>query len=1217
MPSRVFLSLGLALTFPLTLAAEEPGPLSFRRDIAPILVKQCLGCHNDAKAVSGLNMSTFALLKKGGKGFGSSILEPGDPDASELVVSVRADASPRMPNKLPPLSDREIRTLEKWVAQGARFDGPSESETRVASLVDPLAGLKKVAVKAKVAPSVRSARFSPDGHMLALAIGQEVRLFDPSTGQLLQTYKEHPGPITSVRFTPDGKTLIAAGGRPGQFGAFSLWNLADGSSIGAFRGHSDIIQEGDLSPDGSIFATASFDRSVTLWKLPDGTPGRTLRDHTDAVLALAFSKDGRRLATAGADRTVKVWDVATGSKLHTLGDSTAEVQAVGFSSDGQTVLAGGVDRSIRAWELSGQDATLKRSVFAHDGAILRLVVSADGQSLVSSGEDRGVKLWSLPELQPRSALGAQSDWPQAIALSPDGKFLVVGRHDGTADLFDPGSGQVLAQIRKPVEVASDKKPEPPPLVRNATLNPPSPRGATRGSTVRLTLTGQGVGAANLILLPEPGLTATIVPAEKAKPDRLELDLRVDKEARVGLHRLSVVTPLGVPGFQTFAVDEHPERTESEPNDDPSRAETLKLPATILGAINKPGDRDHFRIAVEKGRPLVFRLSAKSIGSTLLAGLTVLDDLGKVIGEKWVEEGTRDPILSVTPERDGLLTLRVQDADFGGSGGHYYRISVGNDPLLADVFPLGVAPGESTELAFHGVNLGDLGKQALTPSRDVEPGTLLEVPTGPIPSAMVRRKVVVAGGSQGIEAEPNDASGQAMAITSPGGVSGRIDRSGDADLYRFQARRGAPLIVEVFGRRLDSPIDPVLEILDADGRPLPRAVLRPVNATEVAFRDHNASGSGVRLTRWNNLAMNDTVLFGREVARIIALPKNPDDDCQFWNEQGQRLGFLETTPEHHPMGQPIYKVEVHPPGSTFPVGGVPPVTIHYRNDDGGPGFLKDARITFDPPADGDYLVRVADVRELGGPEFSYHLVIRAPRPGFSVSVGMENPNIHRGGTLLVPISLSRSDGFEGPVEISAEDLPEGITATPTVIERGMFSALLALSAAPTAPAFSSPSWKVRARSVGDDSPGQALEKEVDPGSPSGGRITVIPDPNLTVTPDPDRVTIRPGHEVTMRLSVARSPAFSGRVPIDVRNLPHGVRVLNIGLNGVLVTESQTERTITLYAEPWVSPMTRPFYAVGKAEAAGTEHPSQPIILTLEPGSPATASRSDSGTTRQSP
>ena len=86
---------------------------------------------------------------------------------------------------------------------------------------------------------------------------------------------------------------------------------------------------------------------------------------------------------------------------------------------------------------------------------------------------------------------------------------------------------------------------------------------------------------------------------------------------------------------------------------------------------------------------------------------------------------------------------------------------------------------------------------------------------------------------------------------------------------------------------------------------------------------------------------------------------------------------------------------------------------------------------------------------------------------------------------------------------------------------------------------------------------------------------------------------------MTLAVERVPAFRGRVPIDVKNLPQGVRVLNIGLNGVLITEAQAERTVSLLAETWAQPMDRPFYAVGRAESAGTEHSSSPIELVVMP------------------
>ena len=199
---------------------------------------------------------------------------------------------------------------------------------------------------------------------------------------------------------------------------------------------------------------------------------------------------------------------------------------------------------------------------------------------------------------------------------------------------------------------------------------------------------------------------------------------------------------------------------------------------------------------------------------------------------------------------------------------------------------------------------------------------------------------------------------------------------------------------------------------------------------------------------------------------------------------------------------------------------------------------------------------------------------------------------------------RRDGFDSAVDVVAEGLPPGITATPARIAGDELGGILALSADASAPAFSPPTWRVVAREVvtpaTSASPGGTPQsQEIDPGGPAGGRITVTSAANLKVTARPDRVVIRPGERVSMTLAVERAPAFSGRVPIDVKNLPQGVRVLDIGLNGVLITEKQVERTMFLQVEPWVKPMVRPFYAVAKAESAGTEDSSAPIELVITP------------------
>ncbi len=812
------------------------------------------------------------------------------------------------------------------------------------------ADLPKVGLKAPAADAVSSLAFSPDGRHLAAAVGRQVALYDLGTGKVEATLGDHPGPVTSVRFTPDGTSLVAAGGRPGLFGSIIVWDVVKRQKRLDVAGHSDVILAAEVAPGHKLLATAGYDKQVLIWDLTTGKVVRPLKDHSDAVYGLAFSPDGKTLASCAADRTVKLWDWAAGRRTVTLSESTGELYAVAFSPDGSHVLAAGVDRSIRMWRVEGHGggARLERSAFASDGAVLRLAVSADGKQLASSAEDRTVRLWDLNTLTPLESLPTQADWVEALVFSPDGKRLALGRYDGSLASWDTANRSAAASIvlREP------PKPKPaaaPGLIRNASINPPQPRSGVRGSRVKVTMTGTGVGRATTVIIPEAGLSATILTPAKPDPNRVEVELAIAPDARLGLHALSVMTPLGVPGFQNFAVVADPEIAEHEPNDqpDPLKGSPIALPATLIGTIDRMMDLDHFRFEVKAGQELVFQDLAKSLGSQLRPSLTLLDVQGHELAQSVAGPAVMEPILTYTTRADGPVILRVADADFGGSGGHFYRISAGQLPVVLSTFPLGVEPGTTARIEVTGANLDKVREVALPVGPGVSPGTILSVPVT-LPDGMrpyATRNVVVADGRQIVEQETNDTLSQAQELTVPGGASGRIGHDGDVDIYRFRARKGDAIVVEVYGRRLGSSIDSVVAVLDAQGKPIPRAVLRPVDQTEVAFRDHQSTSPAIRLTHWDNLEINDYLLVGRELMRIQALPRNLDDDCVFWGQQGQRLGWFETTPEHHPMGQPMYKVEIHQPGAVFPPSGVPTTTLRYQNDDGGPGFSKDSRVTF--------------------------------------------------------------------------------------------------------------------------------------------------------------------------------------------------------------------------------------------------------------------------------
>ncbi|MDB6006584.1 MAG: Planctomycete cytochrome, partial [Prosthecobacter sp.] len=117
--------LSLLLASPSALAAEPDAAKLFHEQVAPILVKNCVECHNDVTTKGGLNMATLADVLKGGDD-GPSIV-PGKAAESSLytmIVPESAGEKPEMPKKKPSLSTAETDLIKRWIDLGAAW--PSE-----------------------------------------------------------------------------------------------------------------------------------------------------------------------------------------------------------------------------------------------------------------------------------------------------------------------------------------------------------------------------------------------------------------------------------------------------------------------------------------------------------------------------------------------------------------------------------------------------------------------------------------------------------------------------------------------------------------------------------------------------------------------------------------------------------------------------------------------------------------------------------------------------------------------------------------------------------------------------------------------------------------------------------------------------------------------------------------------------------------------------------
>ena len=253
------------------------------------------------------------------------------------------------------------------------------------------------------------------------------------------------------------------------------------------------------------------------------------------------------------------------------------------------------------------------------------------------------------------------------------------------------------------------------------------------------------------------------------------------------------------------------------------------------------------------------------------------------------------------------------------------------------------------------------------------------------------------------------------------------------------------------------------------------------------------------------------------------------------------------------------------------------------------------------------MKVKDVRGFHGPDFRYTLTVREQRPDFKVTFVGANPKVGAGSAREFKVSAQRIDGFDGPIRVDIAGIPAGFrVTTPLLIEAGQLDALGVIeaqtSATPPPPAAAKASKVTATARVANreidahgqqpgDHPARAPPKlRVTIGPAEGG-----PRPLGTSGQGPLEFAIEPGQTITLTVKIERN-GYNGQVPFGTegagRNLPFGVIVDNLGLNGLLVLENQAERIFFVTADKSTPEQVRPFHLTTSVEGGQS---SSPVIL----------------------
>ena len=447
----------LALMAPAARADEkkEP-PVTFDADVKPILRKHCLACHSEERPRGDLDLSTFAAVQYGGSS-GKAVVA-GKPDASPLYTLAAHLEDPKMPPNKPKIPQRELDTIRKWIDTGA-VEKAANATTVVTPAPAAKGGLGTAAALARATP-VTALAVSPAAPLAAVAGSKQVVLFDLAENKLLGALAFPEGEIHALKFSRDGKVLLAAGGVGGQSGAVVGFEAGSWKRLFSLADESEAVLAADISSDNSRVVFGGPTRVVKVATVSDGKVVHTFRKPTDWVLSVGFSPDGLLVAAGDRFGGLFVWEAKSGKEFLTLRGHTKGVTALAWNAASDQLASASEDGTARVWDMHTGDETAKWE--AHkDGA---LDVAWHGGAIATAGRDGRARLWDAKGKQ-LADLGPAADAVLKVALTTDAKAVITGDWAGEVRTWPVGGGEgkklALPVNPKPAAVAVVPVPTPP------------------------------------------------------------------------------------------------------------------------------------------------------------------------------------------------------------------------------------------------------------------------------------------------------------------------------------------------------------------------------------------------------------------------------------------------------------------------------------------------------------------------------------------------------------------------------------------------------------------------------------------------------------------------------------------------------------------------------------------------------------------------------------
>lgn len=305
---------------------------------------------------------------------------------------------------------------------------------------------------------VNSAFLSPDSnYVISASSDKEIKVWNISDGELMQTLKGHHGPVNYAAYSSDGKYIISAS----DDSTVKLWNAQNGLLLKTFSCNKSPIITVAISTDNRKIVAASTDRVIILWDVQDDSRVKLFYHCSEnQIVKLYFSIDCKYIGIheglgfriidmANGEKSllpiVRIWNYINNTVVLNNYSHLKKINSVRYNADGRKVVTASDDAIIRVLDSVTCQLTMMIKMEKQVG-VKFVCFDRYGKNAISVDDDKRLSIWSLDTGKMISNIDSVSG---LYCISPDGRYISYIEEDRRVVICDIETNTTLQSIENP------------------------------------------------------------------------------------------------------------------------------------------------------------------------------------------------------------------------------------------------------------------------------------------------------------------------------------------------------------------------------------------------------------------------------------------------------------------------------------------------------------------------------------------------------------------------------------------------------------------------------------------------------------------------------------------------------------------------------------------------------------------------------------------------